>query len=998
MATTKASRRNANQKTVFCTASENVVKTAKAVMVMFIASLLIVACAKENINPKPAAVGPAVTDSIKEMTDHWDKSVKSLIVNATPHDTLCYSWVEFAMNSQMKYSTQDGVMYSMNFAPEASLNVRLTPARQEVGSELELPTYRTKRETVYDTPINEGLYLGRKFKLRDTQADGSIAEIEATWRCLGIITAEGDTVLPPHIEFDKNIVLDSIHVEKFGEQTELDKPHKVVHCYTASYTSKGITGGEKTMKVQMRPWRIKSVTDVEQVLTGEPTYEEKWVGCPISEYQLTQKAPTNKGVVTTTKKFPVSLNFNVPELREQPSLDSLFVEKSAKSGFKCEVLGDSTTTADGFVGLTYTGLYSSKNTGKESGTSIESTTTFTYTVPVKFSNQWGSYDIKAPELSFEEGGFAMKSESEDADFHTWLTTNTILPKFGTCELDAIDELVRIKVGKDKPAVPVDSVYTKGGKGDDYDVLKTVYYSDGSKREYPFSYTGHHSASATNFGDKVTSSLNWSASELKDNGTSQVKDNGKVFTSTTRFEVTYVTTNKKSDASNGVESGSFGFSETHPVVVFVDGQTKLTFDERKVVLSGKGAQPAANYTLTVKDGISYKGYTYNMSCGVVFDGAEEADVTSQGLLLMIADEVGETKYDYEYSWSGNTITVKTTKTIPHTFAEDEVEVYQTSYTVSMTDLADGRVDAANTSFTVTATPSEKSLEPIKDGFYTISPRERAYTYVVSNGSVSREMNNTVTDAVIAFNDGKGSHTWNAQLNVTKNDSFGTAYADGDFTVTPLTTTVTAMATGTGAPTLTTKGVTSIYVENPKEISYRFTYEIDPDVSGGSIYADLLAERLVNGKVEKKWSCYGLVGQFGQYKPDVEMIYITDTNFSDNFSTTNHDTDAGQSGLGDEKAFSYVNTSKIENHFSVLFTANADADGNTTREVAGHVNYWSYKYQFTDPDNGHPEYLDFVVTGKTTTHKVDGGVYTRTIEVQINGQTVETQTGKVNVTVE
>jgi hypothetical protein len=365
--------------------------------------------------------------------------------------------------------------------------------------------------------------------------------------------------------------------------------------------------------------------------------------------------------------------------------------------------------------------------------------------------------------------------------------------------------------------------------------------------------------------------------------------------------------------------------------------------------------------------------------------------------MIADEVGETSYKDEYVWNGNVLTATVTKTTPHTFADDEVETYPKAVTVSMSNLQDGRIDAENTNFSVTATPSEQSNED-GDGFWTIKKRVRNYTYDVSNGSASRQMTNEVVDYTLTFNDGTHSHTFDASLNVSKADNFGTAYADGDYTVTPLTTTVTAIATGTGAPTLTTKGVTSIYVENPKEISYRFTYEIDPDVSGGSIYADLLAERLVNGKVEKKWSCYGLVGQFGQYKPDVEMIYITDTNFSDNFSTTNHDTDAGQSGLGDEKAFSYVNTSKIENHFSVLFTANADADGNTTREVAGHVNYWSYKYQFTDPDNGHPEYLDFVVTGKTTTHKVDGGVYTRTIEVQINGQTVETQTGKVNVTVQ
>jgi hypothetical protein len=364
--------------------------------------------------------------------------------------------------------------------------------------------------------------------------------------------------------------------------------------------------------------------------------------------------------------------------------------------------------------------------------------------------------------------------------------------------------------------------------------------------------------------------------------------------------------------------------------------------------------------------------------------------------MEADEVGETSYKDEYVWNGNVLTATVTKTTPHTFADDELQTYQKSVTVSMGDLEDGKVYAENGNFTVTPSNSEKSDDD-KDGVWTITKRVRNYTYTVSNGSASRQMTNEVVDYVLVFNDGTHSHTFDGKLNVTNADNFGNSYADGDFTVTPLTTTVTAVATGNGAPTLTTKGVTSIYVENKKEITWKLTYTVD-EVDGGNVYVDLTFQRLINGQVNKTWKHWGLGGMFGQYKPDVEGIWVTNTKFRDNYSTTEHATDPSVYDLGDEKAYTLDNISKIEDHFSVLFDANADADGNTTREVAGHVNRWSYRYTAVDKEYNHSESIDLVVTTKTTVHNVENGVYTRTIEYQLNGVTVATQTGTVKVTVE
>jgi hypothetical protein len=994
MARNNASRRNANQKSVLGTAVRNasvftLKNAAKVVMAMLVITLI--ACAKEQLS-KPASQVKSLNDSIEVLVEHYSSSLRTLTVSATPKDTLIKSDVNFAHTAVMQYGDEAGMRYDLTLNPSAYAYVRQSKDRMDVSSELEIPTTLVKSEVIEDKPFNNGTTLGRDKHVRNTFADGNVDDIYFGYRYLAIISG-GDTLATPHIVFNE-LKLDSIHIEKFGEQTALDKPHKLTHHYSLSFTTKGVSNRETTSTVVMRPWRVKSITDVEQVKTGEPSYQINWVGCPITKLNLVQSTPTNKGVVTVTETFDVTFNVTVPEAREQASLDSLF-SKTSKGELKYAAIGDTVKHVNGFQSLNYAGGYTSRNKGLENGSNVETTATITASMPVKFSNKWGSVDIKPLEPTFEEGGFVVTSVSQDADYHMFKTVNTIIPHLGDCTMDALDEVVKIKVAKDKAEIWVDSVFVKKGNGDKYTIDATFYGSKGSKREMTWTYDGRHSASAKNFGEKITSSLNWNASALKDNGTSKENDK-KEFTPDTYFEATYTATEKISNASNGAESGVFTFSETHPIVTFVHGETKIEFDERPVVLTAQAPVPAANYNVVVRDGVSYKGYTYNMTAGVVFDGEAEGDVVSQGLLLMVADEVGETSYKDEYVWNGNVLTATVTKTTPHTFADDEVETYTKAVTVSMGDLSDDKVYAENVNFTVTPSNSEKSDDD-KDGVWTITKRVRNYTYTVSNGSASRQMTNEVVDYVLVFNDGTHSHTFDGKLNVSNADNFGNSYADGDFTVTPLTTTVTAVATGNGAPTLTTKGVTSIYVENKKEITWKLTYTVD-EVDGGNVYVDLTFQRLINGQVNKTWKHWGLGGMFGQYKPDVEGIWVTNTKFRDNYSTTEHATDPSVYDLGDEKAYTLDNISKIEDHFSVLFDANADADGNTTREVAGHVNRWSYRYTAVDKEYNHSESIDLVVTTKTTVHNVENGVYTRTIEYQLNGVTVATQTGTVKVTVE
>lgn len=1318
--------------------NENVLSTAKMVMVMFAISFITVfaSCEKERM-AKPAEAVKSLKDSSDVIKDHYSASLRTLTVTATPVDALTKSDVDFQHTAVMQYGDEMGERYNLSLNPTAYAYVRQSKERIEIGSELELPTTLVKRETIARTPYFTGTYKGEDVHVRFTYSDGDVDDVYYGWKSLTIIDGV-DTLATPHIEF-ADVQLDSIMIKADGEQTALDKPHRVTTQYGLSFTTKGVSNKQTTSATKMRPYRIKSITDVEQTLTGEVKYEERWVGCPITAYELTQIAPTNKGEVVTKVSFPVVMDIKVPELREQPSLDSLFNAVSTGS-FKSEVLSDSVKNADGFVALSYSGTYTSKNVGKENSTSIESTATFIYTVPVQFSNRWGSYNITAPKLSFEEGGFALTSVSEDEDNHIWNTTNTIIPTFGTCTLDALDEIVRITVAKAKAAIPVDSTYTKSGRGDEYIVDKTVFWSDGSKTTSQFQYDGRHSATATNFGEKITSNLSWNASALKANGTNKENEK-KEFTPTTRFEVVYTTTNMKSDATNGVESGVFGFSETHPVVVFVDGDTKVSFDERKVILSGSGAQLANNFNIVVKDGVSYKGYTYNMACGVVFDGEAESDVVSLGTLLIVADEVGAAQYTHEQTWNGNVTTVKVIKTTPHSFGEDEVETYtqefavamtelsngkvyaenfnfsaevtndeksderkdgfwtiksynrnfkyvvsntvvkremnnvvtdgeivfndgtytftfpakfnvtasesfgdvrsegdykvtphietvtasivggpqlmmtgttniyveqdkvgDTSYkteeswsgnvftakvtkttkhskaqdevetftksfTVSMTDLSDGRVDAentnfsaqvtnkekndeakdgqwtvkstvrnftyvvandavkremsnsvtdgelvftdgsythtfkarlsvsnteslgntttegnyqitphtvnvtatavggptlttkgvtniyveqdrsgqptykaeeswsgntftakvtkttphtkadaeveiftkmvtvsmsdlsdgkvtaANTSFTITVTNTE-NVSDEKDNQWTVKNRTREYKYVDSNGTVKREMSNTVKDAEIVFVEGSYTHTFKPQLAVSNTDAFGTTTTDGDYQVTPHTTTVKAVASGTGAPTLTTKGTTSIYVEVKKEITYQVSSTLD-EVVEGEAYYNVKVSRLLNGQVEKSWTAYISGVAFGTYRPSVDRQIVSElqvARYDDEIADLPEQSRTYTAGK--TKNFSVDVTAK-EYHFRTFFNAPKDAEGKTEREISSHLNVWSSEVTFTDPDNGHTEKISYAGKAESIKSEVENSTYIRVIRITCNGEKLEDQTGSVQL---
>ena len=185
------------------------------------------------------------------------------------------------------------------------------------------------------------------------------------------------------------------------------------------------------------------------------------------------------------------------------------------------------------------------------------------------------------------------------------------------------------------------------------------------------------------------------------------------------------------------------------------------------------------------------------------------MVSNGTLFIEKDVVGKSTYTTSKTWSGNTVTVKVVKTTPHSLDEDEVETYTQNFTVSMSNLSNDKLYAENTNFTTTSSfyPTNTSNN---DGFWTINAKKRSFTYSLSNNDVSRNMPLEVNDAVITFDDGTFSHTFDISLNVNKSEKFNNSFVDGLYTVTPHVLTVTATTEG---KSLSTTGQTDIYVKTP-----------------------------------------------------------------------------------------------------------------------------------------------------------------------------------------
>ena len=774
-------------------------------LVLFIVGISIVGGCMDSDSRNRTIVNPG--DTVEVIIDHYWESERILLANASVEDTLAKSEATFKQTSTMRFDN-GGEELLYNFYPDAYVKILLEKARIEVESENDLPATLTRARIVSRTPYHSGTTLGEDVVKVCEYSDGQKATISYGYRYMAYVSGE-DTLAVPHVEVEPVEYL-GYELENFGEVTETEDPYKQTLEFAATYFAEGVsTGGEHYDVVKLKPWYRKVITD-EATQVEDVTYSGKYIGCPFTAYELTEKVKTNKGEETHTYRVDLALELTPPAEREQPSRDSVFNDVS--TGKLSEKMLTEIKTEDGFTVQTMSGTYTSANTGKEAGTTVESTVSFTYQKPVRFESEYGSYDIPDIGLKFGELNFAVDKVAEDESEKTFRSVNTIYGEIADCTLEPVDEVVLLKISTDKPGdvAKVDSTYTLTGEDDDYIVDKEIIWSDGSKTHEKYSYQGRHSATAVAFGEVITTSLDWSESELAAAATSKETEEKK-FSATTKFTATYTTTSWQSNASNRVERGVFTFRETSPAVVFTDGKTVKEFPVRKYTMTGLGADVAANFVTMVHNGVTYKAYSYDYTAKAAWNGGNPATLVSEGYLLIAADETGEPVYTTEQTWNGKTTTVTVIKTTPHSYGEDEKETFTKSFTVEIGELSDGKVYAENTNFSTRETHSF-STGSQKDGNWLVKTYTETYRYVTSNGAVNREQEVKVKDAEITFDDGAFSHTFNVRLTPQMSEALLTqnVRTEGNYTVTPHRLAV--RFTTPDGQRFDTEGITDIYVEN------------------------------------------------------------------------------------------------------------------------------------------------------------------------------------------
>lgn len=742
--------------------------------------------------------------------DHYWESERILISSATVKDTLVKSDVTFNQVSSMK---NEQLGYDFKFNPSLYLRIRLAKPRIEVQSVTDLPVNLVKQQIKSRTPYRNGTTLGADEVQEFTFSDGQVATVSYGHRYTGVVQG-GDTLATPHLEISSVNFVKAL-IASFGDKTETEDPYKATLAFKANYSAKGVSSGnELNDEIDLQPWYHKVVTS-EATEIEDVTYTGRYIGCPLEAYELTEVVKTNKGEETHVYTVPLSLKVTPPQEREQPSNDSLFVDKS--TGKIAEEVFSEVTNADGFTVQTINGTYTSTAIGKEAGTVVENVVNFTYQKPVMFKSEYGSYNIPNVSLKFTELAFEVNKNAETDEYKRFKSVNTLYGEIAGCTLEPIEEVVNLKLQKDKPidVIKVDSTYTLRGDDDEYIVDKEIIWSDGSKTSSTYTYQGRHFASSLPFGEVVTTSLNWDENELKRMSQSTTREEKK-FSETVKFNATYTTSNWQSDASNGKESGVFSFRETAPLVVFTDGKVVKTFSERKYVMTGMGADVSSVFSTIVRNGVTYKAYPYDYTTQAVWNGKNSSRLVSQGWLLIVADEVGETTYTTEQTWNGNTTTVKVIKTTPHTVGDDEVETYTKNFTVEFGKLTYGKLYAENTSFATTETHSTTNTSAV-DNYWTVRTYSSTYKYDTSNGVVEREQNLSIKDAEIVFDDGTFNHTFNVRLTMSKSERLDTqnSRTEGEYKVTPHFLTVKGKTVD--GRVFSTEGQTDIYVKEDATVT-------------------------------------------------------------------------------------------------------------------------------------------------------------------------------------
>jgi hypothetical protein len=188
--------------------------------------------------------------------------------------------------------------------------------------------------------------------------------------------------------------------------------------------------------------------------------------------------------------------------------------------------------------------------------------------------------------------------------------------------------------------------------------------------------------------------------------------------------------------------------------------------------------------------------------------------------------------------------------------------------------------------------------------------------------------------------------------------------------------------------------------PVEVTYRKSLVLDLEDTKGGIYADLLVEKLQGETVLEKWSCYGVMATWGEYKPQVTSQSVSSFEFTTHDKAGEaKDLEADVPNLGDKGTFTRKNIRHTAETFEVQFPSAADAEGNTVRPVRGQIDVWVYTYEFVNPEDNHREVFEVEFSVESTKSEVNPNTnaYERTIVIKVNGQVVDTQNGSVQLTI-
>jgi hypothetical protein len=184
-----------------------------------------------------------------------------------------------------------------------------------------------------------------------------------------------------------------------------------------------------------------------------------------------------------------------------------------------------------------------------------------------------------------------------------------------------------------------------------------------------------------------------------------------------------------------------------------------------------------------------------------------------------------------------------------------------------------------------------------------------------------------------------------------------------------------------------------------IAYRKSLTLDfEDAANGEAYGDMKVEKVQGSTILDSWDCFGIMAKWGKYNPQVSSQSVNSFDFtSHDKAGEKKDLESDLPGLGKNKTFTRKNTRHTAETFEVRFNSNPDANGETIRPIRGQIDLWVYTYEFTNPEDSHKETFTVEVEVKSVKSEVVNSTYEREIHVVINGQTVDVQNGKVELTI-